>query len=48
VFGGTVTTTQVIRRFGSRSDFDDLIGILIKGTGVFTAGIVVWLVTSIL
>ncbi|MDD1662406.1 MAG: hypothetical protein LUQ60_01490 [Methanomicrobiales archaeon] len=43
VFGGTLTTTTAVKKFGGKRDFDLLISVLIKGIGVFTVVIAVWL-----
>jgi hypothetical protein len=48
LLGGTMTVTTSVKRFGGPQDFDLMLKTLIKGIGVFTAFIVVWLVVTII
>jgi hypothetical protein len=46
VFGGTVTMTSAVKRFGEPRDYEIMLKTLIKGIGIFTAVIACWLIAT--
>jgi hypothetical protein len=47
IAGGTVTTTRMVKKYGSPLDFHVMLSYILKGTGLFTGGILIWLILSI-